>query len=237
MSSARVGETPASTSKRPYSLRLATEADADQVTSLVARIWTKNFGWSVPPRDLEIHLATALSVDTIRQAIGSSDSRFIVAVEEQPTANGSRDKETADGYSSAPTATIAPLAPSDVPIPTIVGVTQLILGPTEPCLTLPNPVELNRLYIEEAYQGSGLAASLVDEAGSVAKAAISARFNVSSAKSGDGAGEPCSLWLGVWEDNPRAVRFYEKMGFKMVGEHSFLVGENVRRDWVMEKPI
>ena len=73
------------------------------------------------------------------------------------------------GYSSAPTATIAPLAPPDVPIPTIVGVMQLIFDPTEPCLTLPNPVELNRLYIEEAYQSSGLAASLVDEAGSSPK--------------------------------------------------------------------
>jgi ribosomal protein S18 acetylase RimI-like enzyme len=46
-----------------------------------------------------------------------------------------------------------------------------------------------------------------------------------------------SMWLGVWEQNPRGQAFYRKMGFEVVGEHSFVVGASVRRDWVMEVRI
>jgi ribosomal protein S18 acetylase RimI-like enzyme len=45
------------------------------------------------------------------------------------------------------------------------------------------------------------------------------------------------LWLGVWENNARAMRFYEKKGFVKRGEHFFWVGESKRRDLIMEKEL
>ena len=41
------------------------------------------------------------------------------------------------------------------------------------------------------------------------------------------------VWLGVWERNPRAIAFYEKWGFRRVGEQRFLVGTDSQRDHVM----
>jgi GNAT superfamily N-acetyltransferase len=41
------------------------------------------------------------------------------------------------------------------------------------------------------------------------------------------------LWLGVWERNPRGIAFYEKWGFRRVGEQRFLVGTDSQRDHVM----
>jgi ribosomal protein S18 acetylase RimI-like enzyme len=41
------------------------------------------------------------------------------------------------------------------------------------------------------------------------------------------------LWLGVWERNPRAIRFYEKCGFRDVGSQIFVLGADRQRDRVM----
>ena len=38
------------------------------------------------------------------------------------------------------------------------------------------------------------------------------------------------MWLGVWEYNPRAQRFYEKNGFQIVGKHVFQLGADPQTD-------
>jgi ribosomal protein S18 acetylase RimI-like enzyme len=45
------------------------------------------------------------------------------------------------------------------------------------------------------------------------------------------------LWLGVWEHNPRAIRFYEKAGFHDVGSHHFQLGSDAQTDRLMVRPI
>jgi ribosomal protein S18 acetylase RimI-like enzyme len=103
---------------------------------------------------------------------------------------------------------------------TIVGVAQLNLKTTESGLTTSQPIELNRLYIDPNEQGSGLASTLLEYA-----------EEQSRTRGYDG------MWLGVWENNARAMRFYEKKGFERRGEHWFWVGESQRRDWIMEKSL
>jgi ribosomal protein S18 acetylase RimI-like enzyme len=41
------------------------------------------------------------------------------------------------------------------------------------------------------------------------------------------------LWLGVWEHNPGAIRFYERNGFQKFGEHPFILGKDVQNDFLM----
>ena len=43
------------------------------------------------------------------------------------------------------------------------------------------------------------------------------------------------VWLGVWEQNPRAISFYRKLGFTEVGEHIFQVGTDPQRDIIMKR--
>jgi ribosomal protein S18 acetylase RimI-like enzyme len=43
------------------------------------------------------------------------------------------------------------------------------------------------------------------------------------------------IWLGVWEENPRAIRFYEKNGFVVFGTHIFKMGEDEQTDIMMKK--
>ena len=46
-----------------------------------------------------------------------------------------------------------------------------------------------------------------------------------------------TVWLGVWEKNERAIRFYEKNGFRKFGEHVFMLGLDPQNDWLMKKTL
>lgn len=81
-------------------------------------------------------------------------------------------------------------------------------------------VEVQRFYLLQAWHGTGLAHELMADA--IARAAAMGA-NV--------------VWLGVWEHNPRAIRFYEKHGFTTVGEQPFVLGKDPQRDLVMVRPI
>lgn len=80
-----------------------------------------------------------------------------------------------------------------------------------------NPMELQRIYSIQEYIGKGVGAELMKEA-------------IREAREG---GFNC-LWLGVWEKNERAIKFYEKWGFKKVGNYTFVLGEDIQSDFTME---
>ena len=95
----------------------------------------------------------------------------------------------------------------------LVGYAHLVPGdaPGRPCGGLPH-WNFKRLYVARAWHGRRVAQGLMDAAIDAARAR--------------GAQ---TLWLGVWERNPRAVAFYARYGFARVGEHTFVLGETRRR--------
>jgi len=46
-----------------------------------------------------------------------------------------------------------------------------------------------------------------------------------------------TVWLGVWENNARALSFYRRWGFEVVGEHVFQLGADSQRDLIMMRPV
>lgn len=84
-------------------------------------------------------------------------------------------------------------------------------------VTSPNAIELQRIYLVERVWGSGLGDKLLDHC---------IEFARSKGK--------CAIWLGVWEQNPRAVRFYEKHGFERVGTLEFPYADTVGLNAVMQ---
>ncbi|HEY1024397.1 MAG TPA: GNAT family N-acetyltransferase [Sphingobacteriaceae bacterium] len=45
------------------------------------------------------------------------------------------------------------------------------------------------------------------------------------------------IWLGVWESNPKAIRFYERNGFQKIGEHPFQFGDDPQTDYIMRSEV
>ena len=91
----------------------------------------------------------------------------------------------------------------------MVGFSKLILNQSIDPVTARNIAKLQRIYLLNDYQGLGLAKTLLD-------------FNISILK----ANKQVGMWLFVWVENKRAIRFYEKNNFITVGEYDFKVSEN-----------
>lgn len=81
-------------------------------------------------------------------------------------------------------------------------------------------IELVRLYVDSAHHGAGVADALMDACITEARARGHS-----------------SMWLGVWEHNPRAQRFYARRGLERVGEHEFMLGDDRQTDWIMEREL
>ena len=82
----------------------------------------------------------------------------------------------------------------------------------------PGDQELRRLYVEPAFQGSGIGRRLLDAA--LAHPRLTGAPNV---------------FLDVWDENGGARRLYERYGFAVVGAHTFAVasGAASTRDLIM----
>lgn len=46
-----------------------------------------------------------------------------------------------------------------------------------------------------------------------------------------------TIWLGVWEHNIKAIRFYQKSGFVVFDKHSFTLGDDEQTDIMMRKEL
>ncbi len=84
----------------------------------------------------------------------------------------------------------------------------------------PDALEVQRIYILERFKGNGIGKELIQIAIDTAK-----QMNRDY------------VWLGVWEHNYPAIKFYEKLGFEKFGQHTFVLGEDEQVDYLMRRVI
>lgn len=173
-------------------------------------------GWMIrPARESDAAALSALAERTFRDAFGA-----VNAAEDM-------DLHCARAYTPArQAAEIADPVIATVVVEREVGHEGELVGYAQlrrrasPAVDETAAVEISRFYVLRAWHGSGLAQALMDDAvarGRTMGAAV--------------------LWLGVWEHNPRAIRFYEKHGFTTVGEQPFVLGKDPQRDLVMVRQL
>ncbi|MGQ2984076.1 GNAT family N-acetyltransferase [Flavobacterium sp.] len=79
-------------------------------------------------------------------------------------------------------------------------------------------LEIERIYVRSAYFGKKAGQQLYEKALEIAYDQ-----------------KKTFIWLGVWEKNPRAIRFYEKNGFSAFDKHIFKMGSDEQTDIMMRK--
>ena len=99
-----------------------------------------------------------------------------------------------------------------------VGYARLVADRPHEAVSGARVAELARIYADQSVLGLGVGAALM-------RACL------------DAAAGHDAIWLGVFERNPRAIRFYERWGFRTVGETTFTVGTDVQRDVVMARRL
>jgi ribosomal protein S18 acetylase RimI-like enzyme len=81
-------------------------------------------------------------------------------------------------------------------------------------------LEIQRLYVLEDWQGTGLGAALMRST-----LALAEQLSCTA------------VVLGVWEKNTRALAFYQRFGFKQIGQHPFQLGQDVQTDLILRKGL
>jgi GNAT superfamily N-acetyltransferase len=98
----------------------------------------------------------------------------------------------------------------------LIGYAYLVADQAPGGVPLDAPVEVVRFYIAREWHGTGAAQQLMAAC-------------VAEARRRGGR----TLCLAVWERNPRAIAFYRKAGFAIVGSTAFQLGSQRQADHVM----
>jgi diamine N-acetyltransferase len=98
-----------------------------------------------------------------------------------------------------------------------IGYLKLNFGASQTELKDNKALEIERIYVLQSFHGKKVGQILYEKAIQIAK-----QINVAY------------VWLGVWEENPRAIHFYKKNGFIEFDKHIFRLGDDEQTDIMMK---
>ncbi|MFP3831367.1 GNAT family N-acetyltransferase [Chryseobacterium sp. SIMBA_028] len=101
-----------------------------------------------------------------------------------------------------------------------VGYLKVNFGKAQTELQDETSLEIERIYVKKSHHGKKVGQLLYDQALETAKSL-----------------HKVYLWLGVWEQNERALSFYRKNGFVEFDKHIFVLGDEEQTDLMMKKMI
>lgn len=101
-----------------------------------------------------------------------------------------------------------------------VGYLKVNTGNAQTELQDDKSLEIERIYVKKSHHGKKVGQLLYDQALEIAQQL-----------------KKSYLWLGVWEENLRALQFYRKNGFVEFDKHIFRLGEEEQTDLMMKKML
>lgn len=99
----------------------------------------------------------------------------------------------------------------------LVGYLKINFGQSQTELQDDTALEIERIYVLKEFHGKKVGQVLYEKAIEIAKQK-NAHY----------------VWLGVWEENPRAISFYKKNGFVEFDKHIFKLGDDEQTDIMMK---
>lgn len=100
---------------------------------------------------------------------------------------------------------------------TVIGYLKINFGRAQTELKDDKALEIERIYVLHQFHGKKVGQLLYDQA-----------IQIAQQKKAD------YVWLGVWEENPRAIQFYTKNGFVEFDKHIFVLGDDEQTDIMMK---
>jgi ribosomal protein S18 acetylase RimI-like enzyme len=101
-----------------------------------------------------------------------------------------------------------------------IGYSKLIANKGHDCVEGNELAELQRIYVVPEAIGAGIGSQLLLE-------------SIEQARKGGHQ----AIWLGVWEENKKAIRFYQRHGFVKQCSQEFMLGSDLQYDWVMLRAL
>jgi len=102
----------------------------------------------------------------------------------------------------------------------VIGYLKVNFGESQTELKDSKALEIERIYVSKEFHGKSVGQILYDKAIEIAKQKGSEY-----------------VWLGVWEENPRAISFYKKNGFVEFDKHIFRLGDDEQTDIMMKMKL
>ena len=102
----------------------------------------------------------------------------------------------------------------------VIGYLKVNFGESQTELKDSEALEIERIYVSKEFHGKSVGQILYDKAIEIAKQKGSEY-----------------VWLGVWEENPRAISFYKKNGFVEFDKHIFRLGDDEQTDIMMKMKL
>ena len=102
----------------------------------------------------------------------------------------------------------------------VIGYLKVNFGESQTELKDSKALEIERIYVSKEFHGKSVGQILYDKAIEIAKRKATEY-----------------VWLGVWEENPRAISFYKKNGFVEFDKHIFRLGDDEQTDIMMKMKL
>lgn len=99
----------------------------------------------------------------------------------------------------------------------IIGYLKLNFGQSQTELKEDKAIEIERIYVLKEFYGKSVGQMLYNKA-----------IEIANVKNAD------YVWLGVWQENLRAINFYKKNGFIAFDKHIFKLGDDKQTDIMMK---
>jgi|SRR5688572_7848005 len=169
-----------------YTIKIATEHDAQELLELSRQTFIDTFGPHNTAENMRLYVEKTFTLDEIKKELKDANATFILT-------------EEADQ---------------------LIGYAKLRANNNPAELRGKHAIEIERIYSIQAYLGKNVGKTLMQACLDLAR---SRGYS--------------AVWLGVWEHNPRAIRFYEKYGFEKFGSHPFWLGNDPQTDLLLKRDL
>ncbi len=185
-------------------IRKVNASGLDELIKISRQTFYDTFSPVNSEENMNKYLEESLSDEKLQSELKNDNSEFYFAVQILDE-DFSKAKRTEDGIHSTEGGE------------QIIGYLKLNFGNAQTELKNDEAIEIERIYVLKEFHGKKVGQLLYNKA-----------IEIAQERNAD------FVWLGVWEENHKAINFYKKNGFIEFDQHKFVLGDDEQTDLMMK---